>query len=162
MQNKRLTLVVIGILVVIGGFWIKDYFSPENVVRRKLVAAVESFEKEQLLGTVQVISRDYRDEWGQSYESIAGNISEMMSTFDDLDVDLDIEAIDVVAEGVRVQIEFVISGREGGDSRSILGGFTDPCTATVIWLKEKPGWKLFTTEELDIPELRHEMKMMGE
>ncbi len=74
MKNNRLAIVVIVGVALVLIFWIKQYFSPERVVHRKFVAAVVAFEKEQLLGTVQVISRTYHDPWGQSYESIAGNI----------------------------------------------------------------------------------------
>jgi hypothetical protein len=160
MKDKRLTIGVLVILALVAGFWFKSYFSPENAVRRRLVAAVESFEKEQLLATVQAISREYRDQWGQSYESVAGNISEIMSTFDGLDVDLEIESINASDDGVRVRLEFVISGRDETGSGSILGSFTDPCTATILWRKETPGWKIITTEALDIPELRSEMDSM--
>jgi hypothetical protein len=162
MQNKRVTLAVLLILAVVGGMWLKSYFSPENAVRRKLLAAVESFEDEQLLATVQVISRSYRDQWGQSYESVAGNLSELMSTFDDLELELDINSIEAADDGVRVRLEFVVSGRDDTGSGSILGSFTDPALATILWTEETPGWKIITTEALDIPELREELDRMSE
>ena len=160
MQNNRLTLVVLAILAVVLGFWLKSYLSPENVVRRTLLAAVETFEREQLLGTVRVISRSYRDLWGQSYESVAGNISEIMSTFDDLSVDLEVQAIDAFDGAIRVRIKFVITGRDSGGSGNVLGSLTDPCSATILWRKEPQGWRLVTTEALDIPELRDELDGM--
>jgi hypothetical protein len=162
MQDKRVTLVVLGIVLVVGGLWVRSYFSPENVVRRSLTAAVESFEDEQLLGAVQVISRTYADQWGMTYESIAGNISELMSSFEGLDVDLEIRSIESVGGEVVVRLEFVISGREDGGSGSIVGSFADPCTATIRWRDETSGWKIFTTEALDIPELREELDRMNQ
>lgn len=160
MQNRRLTTAVLIIIALVAAAWAKRYFSPEQVVRRQLLAAVEAFESEQLLGVISVVSRSYTDLWGQSYESIAGNIGEVMATYADLHVDLDIKEIDRVGEAVRIRLEFVVSGNEGDASGYVVGSLTDPCDATILWREEPQGWRLFTTEQLDIPELRDELARM--
>lgn len=160
MDTRRLTMVVLVIVAVILALWTKRYFSPEQAVRRQLFGAVEAFENEQLLGVASVISRGYSDPWGQSYESIAGNISEIMATFTDLQVDLNLKKIDRVGGEVRVRLSFVVSGSDGEGSGYVVGSLTDPCTATILWREEPQGWRLVTTEALDIPELRDELARM--
>jgi len=160
MRDKRLTIVVVAAVLVVLGLWLKGYFSAERVVQRKLLAAVEAFESEQLLGTLQVISRQYGDPWGQSYESIAGYLSEMMATFDDLEVEFLEMSADTPEEGVLVRIRFVVSGRDGNGAGTILGSRSDPCTASILWRKESSGWHITTTTSLDIPELRDELDAM--
>ncbi len=158
-DNRLVIVVVIGVALVLI-LWLKHYFSPEQVVHRKLAAAVEAFESEQLLGTVQVISRSYEDPWGQSYESIAGNLGEMMATFDDLDVDLLETAESRTDDGVRVRLRFVVSGRDGGSVGTILGSRTAPCSTTILWQKQPSGWLITTTESLDIPEFEDRLDAM--
>ncbi len=160
MDNKKITAAVMIVLVVLAAMWLKRYFSPEQVVRRQLAGAVEAFENEQLLGIVSVISRQYRDRWGQSYESIAGNMSEIMASFDDLSVDLDVKQIDLVGQDVRVRLGFVVTGHDGTGPGYVVGSLTDQCTATLLWREEPQGWRLTTTEALDIPELREELARM--
>ncbi len=157
MKNNRLVVIVIVGVALVLTFWFRQYFSPERVVQRKLLAAIEAFESEQLLGTLQVVSREYSDPWGQSYESIAGNISEMMATFDDLDVEFLKTAADRTEEGVLVRLRFVVSGRDGDGAGTILGSRSTPCTASILWRKEPSGWRIMTTQSLDIPELRDEL-----
>ncbi len=161
MDSKKITAVVLIVVGVLTAAWMKRYFSPEQVVRRQMVGAVEAFENEQLLGVASVISRQYRDQWGQSYESIAGNISEIMASFDEISMDLDIKEIGRVGHDVRVRLGFVVTGNDGDGSGYIVGSLTDPCTATLLWSEEPQGWRLFTTEALDIPELRDELARMG-
>ena len=157
MKNNRLVVIVIVGVALVLIFWVKQYFSPERVVHRKFLAAVVAFEKELLLGTIQVITRTYLDSWGQSYESIAGNVSEMMATFDDLDVDLLETSADRTEDGVRMRLRFVVSGSDGDGDGAGLGSHNAPCTASIFWRKEPSGWRISTTESLDIPELRDEL-----
>jgi hypothetical protein len=58
---------------------------------------------------------------------------------------------------VRIDIEFILWGRYEGTKGYIIGSITEPCTATLLWRKETPGWRFASTEELDIPELREEL-----
>jgi hypothetical protein len=36
----------------------------------------------------------------------------------------------------------------------VIGNVTDPVSVTQRWVDETPGWRVRTTEALDIPELR--------
>lgn len=157
MKHNRLTIVAVLVAMFVLGLWFGRYLSPERVVQRKLLQAVEAFESEQLLGTMHVVSRQYSDPWGQSYESVAGNLSEMMATFDDLGVEFLETAADTSEEGVLLRLRFVVSGRDGNGAGTILGSRSDPCTASIFWRKESSGWHITTTESLDIPELRDEL-----
>ena len=160
MDNKKVTVAVLIVVVVLLAAWMKRYFSPEQVIRRQLNGAVEAFENDQLLGVVSVFSRQYSDQWGQSYESVAGNLSEIMASFTDLRVDLDLKEINRIGEAVRVRLSFVVTGNDGDGSGYVVGSLTDPCTATILWRQEPQGWRLVTTEALDIPELRDELARM--
>jgi hypothetical protein len=156
-ENRRIVVFVVVVVALLLALWLVRYLSPEQVVRRQLLGAIEAFEKEQLLGVVSVLSRGYDDPWGQSYESIAGNLSEVMASYDDLRVDLDLESVDRAGEDVRVRLDFVISGSDGGGTGYVLGSLADPCRATILWREEPQGWRLVTTETLDIPELREHL-----
>ena len=155
-MSKRTALIGLAIVAVVGFISLRHYFSPGEVVKRKLIATLEAFEEERLLAVMSSISRGYSDPWGLNYEAFAGYLNETMETYEDLDVDSLISS-PVVSEGeVRIDIQFVVWGRHEGTKGYIIGTITDPCTATVLWREETPGWRLASTEELDIPELRHE------
>lgn len=160
MTSKRLTLIVLVCVAVVFGAWIVRYFSPEQVIRRQILAAVEAFEREHILGVATTVSRSYQDEWGMSYESILGHVQEVMSTFSDLAVDLEPPAIEVDGDTARVRLRFVVAGTVDGERGYVVGSIGDPVTTTQLWRKEQPGWRLATTEALDIPELREELDGM--
>ena len=148
---------VSAILAVVVVIAVRHYFSPGEVVKRKLIATIEAFEEERLLALMSGISRGYTDPWGLNYETLAGYLNETMDTYDDLDVD-SLLSKPVVGEGeVRIDIQFVVWGRCEGTKGYVVGSITDPCTATVLWREEKTGWRLASIEELDIPELRHQL-----
>lgn len=158
MQSSKVTLVMVGMAVVVGGLWLRHYFSPGEVVKRKLLATVEAFEKESLLGVMAAISRSYSDPWGFDYETLGGNLHQIMESYDDLDVDVVIGGVAASDEQVRIGFEFVVSGRYDGAKESVVGSGGDPCAAVLVWRKEAPGWRLASTAELDIPELREELE----
>jgi hypothetical protein len=111
-----------------------------------------------MLGVMPKISRSYSDQWGGSYESLGGNIQSVIETYDRIEMDFDIGAVDVLDGEVRLGLEFVVSGTYEGNRGPILGTSIDPCRATLRWVKEQPGWRLKETEELDIPEYRKELE----
>jgi hypothetical protein len=158
MKASRTTLVLTLAVVVAGGFWLRHYFSPGEVVKRKLLATVEAFEDESLLGVMAAFSRSYSDPWGFDYETIAGNLKQIMDAYDDLDVDLVVGEVAASEERVTVGLEFAVDGRYEGAREEIVGSRADPCTAVLLWHKEQPGWRLASTAELDIPELREELE----
>ena len=142
------------IAVVIG---VRHYFSPGEVVKRKLVATIDAFHEERLLAVMSSISRTYSDPWGNDYELLAGYLNEVMDTYDNLDLDFVLAKPVVTDDAVRIGMEFVLWGRFEGTRGYILGTVPQPCTATLVWRKETPGWRLVSTSELDIPELREEL-----
>jgi len=149
-------LVVVGVAVALA-LVIRSYFSPANVVKRSLRAAVESFEQEQMLGAMHPVSRGYRDRWGMSYEAVAGHLRSVMDSFDAIEVDLEPPAVTVEGDDAVVRMRFVVSGSDGGSRGYVLGSRAEPCSATQRWRKEAQGWRIVTTDELDIPELREEL-----
>ena len=157
MSPRNIKIAVIAVLAIVVFIGVRHYFSPGEVVKRKLIATIEAFEEERLLAVMSSISRGYSDPWGLNYETLAGYLNETMETYDDLDVDsLISEPVMGVGE-VRIDIQFVVWGRYEGTKGYVVGSITDPCTATLLWREETPGWRFTSTEELDIPELRHEL-----
>ena len=149
---------MLAVVVVAGGLWLRHYFSPGEVVKRKVLATVEAFEEEKILGVMAAVSRRYSDPWGFDYETLGGNLHSAMEEYDDLDVDLLFGEVAASDEAVRVGLEFVVSGRCEGTRENIVGSGAEPCTAVLVWRKEQPGWRLASTADLDIPELREELE----
>jgi len=158
MERKQLIAVIALVAVVGGALWLRNFFSPGQVVRRQLFEAVAAFEIGKMLGVMPKISRSYSDQWGGSYESLGGNIQSVIETYDRIEMEFDIGAVDVLDGEVRLGLEFVVSGTYEGNRGPILGTSIDPCRATLRWVKEQPGWRLKETEELDIPEYRKELE----
>lgn len=151
-------MLVVGVVVIASGLWLRHYFSPGEVVKRKVLATVEAFEEESILGVMSAISRRYSDQWGFDYETLGGNLHRVMGEYDDLDVDLVFGEVAASDAEVRVGLEFVVSGRYDGTRENVVGSGPEPCTAVLVWRKEQPGWRLASTADLDIPELREELE----
>jgi hypothetical protein len=160
MQRKHLTLIVLVVAAVVLTLALRSYFSPERVVQRKLGAAIEAFEQERILGAIAPVSRGYSDDWGQSYESLAGHMREAMESFEDLQVDLEEPEISRADDELRVRLRFVLWGVFEGQRGYVIGTIAEPVTITQLWRKEAAGWRIATTETLDIPELRAELDEM--
>jgi len=158
MQSSKTTLLVLALVVCGGGLWVRHYFSPGEVVKRKILTTVEAFEDESLLGVMAAVSRSYSDPWGFDYETLGGNLHQVMEAYDGLDVDLVLGEVSASDEHVRVGLEFVVRGRYEGTREYVVGSGGQPCTAVVVWRKEAPGWRLASTADLDIPELRDELE----
>ena len=157
MSGRVVKYGIVAILVIVVVIGVRHYFSPGEVVKRKLIGTIEAFEEERLLAVMSGISRGYSDPWGLNYETLAGYLHQTMETYDGLDLDY-LLTTPVVGEGeVRIDIQFVLWGRYEGTKGYVVGSITDPCTATVLWREEKIGWRFTSTEELDIPELRHQL-----
>jgi hypothetical protein len=157
MSSRNIKIAValsLALIVVIG---VRHYFSPGEVVKRKVIATIEAFEGERLLAVMSGVSRSYTDPWGFDYESLAGTLNMTMETYDDLDVDSLIAKPVVADDEVRIDIEFILWGRYEGTKGYIVGSISDPCEATLLWRKETPGWRFASTLELDIPELNDEL-----
>jgi len=161
-DRRQLTYVVLLVVMVAGVLWFRHYFSPAQVVRRQFLEAVAAFENEKILGVMVKISRSYSDEWGGSYESLGGQVQSVIEAYDDLRVEYEIRVIEVGDGEARINLQFVISGSYEGSRGAILGTRLDPCRATLLWVKERPGWRLNETEELDIPEYREELQRRRE
>ncbi len=150
-------VVAVAVLVA-AGWWLRHYFSPGEVVQRQLLATVEAFEAEKILGVMSAVSRSYSDPWGFDYETLGGNLNQIMSEYDDLEVDLVFGEVVASDKEVRVGLEFVVSGWYRGTREYVVGSGAEPCTAVLVWRKEQSGWRLATTADLDIPELRDELE----
>jgi len=158
MSRRAVNTAIVATLLVVGVMAFRHYFSPGAVVTRKLVATIEAFEKERLLAVMAAVSRTYSDPWGLDYETLGGYLHETMETYDDLRVDYVLSKPEVGEGEVRIDIEFVLRGRYEGASEYVIGSASDPCTATVLWREETPGWRTVSTPKLDIPELRDELE----
>ena len=160
MIDRRVVAAVVIVVAVVAGAWLVRYFSAEQVIRRQIMDAVESFENGQILGVASVVSRSYHDQWGMSYETILGHVQEVMDTFSERQVDLEPPAIEVDSDQARVSLRFVVWGTADGQRGYVVGSAGSPVTTTELWRKEAPGWRVVTTEALDIPELRDELETM--
>ena len=158
MSPRAIKIGVIAILAIVVVIAVRHYFSPGEVVKRKLLATIEAFEEERLLAVMSAISRSYSDPWGFDYETLGGLLNETMDTYEDLDLDSLIGKPVVEGGEVRIDIEFILWGRYEGTKGYIVGSITEPCTATLLWRKEAPGWRFASTVELDILELRSELE----
>jgi hypothetical protein len=156
--RQRWKLLLLAGVAAVAALWLRSYLSPTAVVSRKLRAAVAAFEEERLLAVMAAVSRGYSDPWGVDYETLGGHLDRLMRDYDGLDVELALGEALVAGEEVRIGLEFAVSGRgeEGWDE--VLGSATEPCAAVLVWRKETPGWRLASTLELDIPELRDELE----
>ena len=157
-MKSKTTILVLAAVLAVGALWLRHYLSPGEVVRRKLVSAAAAFEEERLLAVMAAVSRSYSDPWGGDYETVAGNLRQLMESYEELRVDLAFGAIEARDDRVTVGLEFVVSGDSRGGRESVLGSRAEPCTAVVLWRKETPGWRLASTIDLDIPELRDELE----
>ena len=158
-MSRRNLLIVLAVALTVGGLFLRHYFSPGEVVNRKLVATIDAFEEERLLAVMSAVSRKYSDPWGLDYETLGGYLHETMETYDDLRVDYVLTRPDVREGEVRIDIEFVLWGRFEGTKGYVIGSISDPCAATLLWCEETPGWRFASTAELDIPELRDELDL---
>jgi hypothetical protein len=156
-MNRRITVPIVVVGLIAGVVWLRAYMSPGAAAKRELRATISAFEEERILGVMSGVSRTYDDHLGLSYESIAGYVSEVTSTYEDLDVDLIVNEVEAEEEEVRIAVRFIIWGSVDGDRGYLLGSMSDPCTATLLYRKETPGWRLASTLRLDIPELRDEL-----
>ena len=95
-----------------------------------------------------------------SYEAVLGNVQEVMDSFSELEVDLEPPVVEVDANQARVSLRFVVWGTADGQRGYVVGSTGSPVATTQLWRKEPPGWRLVTTESLDIPELREELDDM--
>jgi len=77
-MSRRNLLIVLAVALTVGGLWLRNYFSPGEVVNRKLVATIEAFEEERLLAVMAAVSRQYSDPWGLNYETLGGYLHEVM------------------------------------------------------------------------------------
>jgi len=154
-------IIVAAVAVVAGALWLRYHFSASNVIRRTLYSSIESFENERILGAIKVVSRGYEDEWGMSYETLAGHMSTAMETYDDLEVDLRMPSTTVDGDRATMSFTFILWGTFEGTRGYILGSRSDPASATLAFRKETPGWRIVRTEKLDIPELREELESMS-
>ena len=161
MKAKK-TVIVLAVVIVVGGLWLRHYFSPGAAVKRRLSSTVAAFESEKMLAVMSGISRSYSDEWGLSYETLGGYLHETMDTYDDLDLDLIITDVEAAETEARVGVRFILWGSFEGSRGYVLGSFTDPCTAVLLWRKETPGWRFASTEDLEIPELTGQLESMRE
>jgi hypothetical protein len=157
-MRSRTTILVLAAVLAVGALWLRHYLSPGEVVRRKVVSTAAAFEEERLLAVMAAVSRSYSDPWGGNYETVAGNLRQLMESYEELRVDLGFGAIEARDDRVTVGLEFVVSGRSQHGRESVLGSRAEPCTAVVLWRKETPGWRLASTVDLDIPELRDELE----
>jgi hypothetical protein len=160
MSRRAVTIAVVAALLVVGVMAFRHYFSPGEVVNRKLVATIDAFEDERMLALMSAVSRKYSDPWGLDYETLGGYLHETMETYDDLRVDYVLTRPEVRKGEVRIDIEFVLWGRYQGTKGYVIGSISDPCTATLLWREETPGWRLASIPELDIPELHNELDSM--
>lgn len=151
---KVLAAAAIAIAIVIA---VRHYFSPGEVVKRRLIATIEAFEEERMLAVMSGISRSYSDPWGFTYETLGAYFNESIETYEALDLDYVVAEPVVSGDEVRLGIEFVLWGRYEGTRGYVVGSISDPCTATLVWREETPGWRLSSTAQLDIPELRDEL-----
>ncbi len=158
MEKKQLTYVVLVVIMVAGALGMRHYFSKEQMIRRHLFEAVESFKNEKILGFMSKISRSYTDDWAGSYEILGGQAQSLMDAYDGLTVDMDITAVEVGDDEARIVLAFVVGGRNEIGRGNIFGSEIEPCRATLRWVKEEPGWRLVETEELDIPEYRDQLE----
>jgi hypothetical protein len=157
MMQRKAAFVLIAGIAVVGIVFARHYFSAEQVVKRRLLRARDAFEKEKLLGAISPFDKEYRDDYGGDWESVAGQVKTVMDSYDDLDLSIDIISITSLGEEIRMAIAFRLVATEGADRGYLLGGPDEPCRAILVWRKKSAGWMIVTTTDLDIPGHRMEV-----
>ncbi len=157
-MRERWKVLLLAGVVAVAALWLRSYLSPTAVVARKLRAAAAAFEEERLLAVMAAVSRGYSDPWGVDYETLGGHLNRLLHDYDGLGVALAVGDATAAGAEVRIAVEFVVSARAGEGREQILGSTGEPCAAVLLWRKEAPGWRLASTLELDIPELRDELE----
>ena len=109
-MNRKVVLVVLVAVTIGGGLWLRSYFAPEKVIGRLFFDAVVAFESEEFLATMAVIDREYHDQYGQSYESLAGNIRLLHDTYEGLELSLEPPTIQVRDDQARMEFRFILWG----------------------------------------------------
>jgi hypothetical protein len=156
--DRRIVTAALLAVVIAGGLWLRHYLSPPQVIRRSLFRAVEAFEAERLISTLTPFFKGYNDAYGQDFELLAGNVKMVMDTYDDLDLELEVVALGLEEEQYRMEIRFVLDGRYQAQRGHILGSPQEPCRATLVWAEKPDGHKIITTQEVDIPRFRDELR----
>ena len=157
MSPRTIKLVVTAAVALVVLIAVRHHFSAGEVVKRKVGTTIEAFEEERLLAVMSSISRRYSDPLGLDYEVLGGHLGQVMETYDDLDVDFVLTETSIAKDEVRVGVEFVLWGRFEGTRGYVVGSISEPCSAMLLWRKEAPGWRLASTEDLDLPEFREEI-----
>ncbi|MFC2171089.1 hypothetical protein ACFLU6_00485 [Acidobacteriota bacterium] len=157
MQKKHILLLLV-IVALAAGIFLRHYFSAEQVVKRKLLRAEDGFEKEQFIAAILPIDRNYRDPYGLDRESLAGYIKAAMDNYDNLNAEISFLGLTKTENEVRMPVRFWISASQGGSSGYVLGSRDEPCTAVFVWRKGTQGYKITTTDELNVPGHRDEIR----
>ena len=159
-MTRKLTWLVAAVIVVLVVLMVRQYFAPGKVMVRQLEAAAEALEGRSLLGTLAPISRRYSDPYGQSYETLAGYVKLLFDSYEELSFDLDVTEVAVDGERATTKVRFLLRGRAGGQSGTILGTFTDRCRATLQWREEPQGWRVVSADDLYLPQAQAEVDAM--
>lgn len=156
-RNRALLVAVLAVLIA-GGLALRHYFAPEQVVRRRFVGAVEDFENERLLSVMSVVSREYDDGYGFTYDAIGGYLRETTVTFDALEVELEVRSVSETPDGsVELEALFVVTGVYEGRRGYVVGEPGESCRCVLRWACEDRGWMLRETIELHVPGYEDEL-----
>ncbi len=159
-MTRALTWIVTAVIVVLVAVTVRQYLAPEHVMVRQLEDAAEAVENGSILGALEPFSRSYSDPYGQTYETLAGYVKLVGDSYDEVDLDVDVESVEVVGKRATMTIDFLMTGTFEGRRGAILGNRLDRARATLEWRDEPQGWRIVSADEIRAPQAQAELDAM--
>ena len=145
--------VLVGIAVVIAiaaiGYWYWD--SPERQIMKVLSKAEAAFEAEDIEGTIDHFSLQYRDDLGLAYLNIKQLMKRGFEEFGEFDVKLGNLDIEVEDDQATVLSEFRLIVISNDQKAYLLGSDEEALPITFILAKETMRWKIRAVNGIKIP-----------
>lgn len=158
-KNKLyLVIIIIVLLILFIIAWLIGFFDSEETKVRKFIAKAEkAVEARSTLACTELISKNYKDKYGNDYESVLGIAHEFFGYYKEISVS--IESIDITLNDSKEEANVEIVAQVIGYSQSekediILEG--EKGRFRLRLLKEDKKWKL---SEIEFYE---EIKIMDE
>ena len=150
MKRKHLGLIAAALVSALI-FWV-ILPSEEGKIRKVMGKVRKGIEEEKILAVMGHFSRDYRDEFNNSYESVAGLIAGKFREFEGMKFatfTTEVELIDRETATCRVEARLLATFE--GEFGYLLGTTREPASLLVALRKERGEWKIMGASEAYLP-----------
>lgn len=159
-MTRALTWIVAAVIAVLVVITVRQYFAPEQVMVRQLEDAAEAVGTGSILGALAPFSRRYSDPYGQTYETFAGYVKLVGDSYDEVDLDVDVESLEVDGDRATMEVDFLLTGTFEGRRGAILGNRLDRARAILEWRDEAQGWRIVSADDIRAPQAQTELDAM--